>query len=82
MEEAPRGGFNNMAAFNNMADNNGAGFGNFTDEMPPASAQAGFNAEAWEQFGEGGKRPRYPNEVFGRGGGSAGGFGRGGSSAR
>ena len=42
----------------------------------------GLNPAVWEEFGGGepGKRPRYPNEVFGRGGGGVGRFGRGGGS--
>ena len=61
---------------------NGGGQGAM-NPMMGGESEFRMNPSVWEEFpGENGKRPRYPNEVFGRGGGSAGSsFGRGGSNA-
>ena len=78
-----------MNMMNRMSDRIGGGGmginGGGQGAMNPMMGESEFrmNPSVWEEFpGENGKRPRYPNEVFGRGGGSAGNsFGRGGSNA-
>ena len=70
-----------MNMMNRMSDRMG-GEGTI-NPMMGGESEFRMNPSVWEEFpGENGKRPRYPNEVFGRGGGSAGSsFGRGGGNA-